>query len=183
MERLTAIGIRLIVLTLGAWFMSCSDKDEFKPALDVPTEWQPFLERFKTEAAARGRVINITNLIIRNDNKLDESHCGECNTVSLDPNVQKIIGVNPNTVCWFTDEAKEVFIFHELGHCILGRDHEGSSLPNGSPKSIMIPNDLILYEGCQYPIGGDGSCDHRERRAYYIDELFDPSTPVPGWAD
>lgn len=175
------IGMRLIVLTLAACLLSCSDKDEFKPVYDVPDDWQPYLDRFKAEAAARGRTIDITNLIIRNDDELDESHCGECNTLSLDPNVQKVIGVNPNTVCWFTEEAKEAFIFHELGHCVLGRDHDSSTLPGGSPKTIMIPNDLILYEGCQYPIDGDGSCDHRYRREYYIDELFDPSTPVPDW--
>ena len=43
----------------------------------------------------------------------------------------------------------------------------------------MYPDDLTLYSPCAYPI--DDSCNQLYKRDYYLDELFDPATPVPGW--
>lgn len=180
-HSVTFKGLRPVLFACAIWLLSCSDDTKFVPIYDVPAEWQPFIERFEQEATARGVTLDITNIVIQYDGALDESLCGQCNSLSMDKRVQKIISINPTAVCWFTEEAKEAFIFHELGHCILGREHDPSLLPNDSPKSIMTPNNLIIYVGCQYPIDGDNTCDHRYRRTYYLDELFDPTTPVPDW--
>jgi hypothetical protein len=65
---------------------------------------------------------------------------------------------------WFsaTETKKEVLIFHELGHCILGRDHEEEKLYYTVPKSLMFPyvfeTPYMLY------------------RSYYVDELKNPNT-------
>lgn len=171
-------SLSFIVILLLA---GCSEKSEFTPVYDVPEEFQPFIEAFENEAALRGHSISITNLIIKYDNTIPDPYCGQCNSNSLDKNTQKIISINPGLNCWNSTEEEETLFFHELGHCILGREHDSSLLPNGDPKSIMIPNDLQLYGPCIYDIDPGSPCNERYKRPYYVDELFDPNTPVPEW--
>jgi hypothetical protein len=51
-----------------------------------------------------------------------------------------------NETAW--DSASEVkrewAMLHELGHCVLDRDHEWAAV-GGVPKSIMHPNDFSKY--------------------------------------
>ncbi|WP_027075396.1 hypothetical protein [Maribacter antarcticus] len=63
-------------------------------------------------------------------------------------------------------------MFHELGHAALERGHNNTLLPNGDYKTMMI-NGLLF---------GLYSKDTPEKRAYYLDELLDSSTPIPSWA-
>ncbi|MEP7320203.1 MAG: hypothetical protein ABI921_15710 [Panacibacter sp.] len=99
--------------------------------------------------------------------------------ISTQNNVQKIISINPRIKCWQNSLQLETLIFHEMGHCMLGREHDTNLMPRGYAKSIMYPNDITLYSPCVYPIGD--SCNQLYRRAYYVDELFDTSTPLPDW--
>lgn len=157
----------------------CSDDNGFVPVYNVPADYQAFVDTFIAEAAKRGHSIEIDNLIINYDETIEEPHCAKCNSTSkLD--FQKIISVNPNLKCWFTNEEHETLIFHELGHCVLGRLHDESLLPNGDLKSIMNRYDLSVYSSCIYPVDNE-PCDKIYKRAYYLDELFDESTPVPEW--
>jgi hypothetical protein len=69
--------------------------------------------------------------------------------------------------------GRENIIFHELGHCLLNREHDNSTLSNGEFKTMMIGTtggtaSFLNYRGI--------------RRKYYIDELFDLNTPEPIWA-
>ncbi len=61
-------------------------------------------------------------------------------------------------------------MFHELGHAILQRAHDNSTLPNGDYKSIMVPEPTILYN--EYT---------PEKRIYYLDELFGVLSGLPSW--
>jgi hypothetical protein len=105
-------------------------------------------------------------------------YCATCNSKSFDSSIQKIISINPDQ-CWLNDYAKEALIFHELGHCILGRDHDNGVLPNGDPKRMMIENNIGIYAPCVYAIGGDHSCNFIFKRDYYISELFADETAIP----
>ncbi len=76
------------------------------------------------------------------------------------------------------EQDKEYIIFHELGHGFLNREHRDDLLKYGDWASIMR--------------GGDDKPDSRKswninyrgfRRDYYVDELFDPNTPAPNWAN
>ena len=163
--------IACIILTLG-----CQKKNDF--VYHVPQEFEPYLQRFISEAKARGHRISINNLIIQYDSSQSFLNCAKSNVISSGNDEQKIISIN-TPKCWQNDLQFETLIFHELGHCIIGRSHDNSLLPKGDPKSIMYPDNIELYSPCVYPIAG--TCDMLYRRAYYIDELFDPSTPVPDW--
>jgi len=57
---------------------------------------------------------------------------------------------------------KEELLYHELGHCYLGRVHTGATLADGSPSSVMNPDVFspLIYN---------------EYRAQYINELFQNS--------
>ena len=169
---LRTIAIACMIILLG-----CGKKNEF--IYDVPWEFDSIVKRFITEAKARGKNISIDNLIIKYDASVASIFCANSNVISSQNDVQKIILLNPQ-MCWQNDVQLEALIFHELGHCILGRQHDNSLMPKGDPKSLMYPDDITLYSPCVYSIGNP--CDLTYRRAYYIDELFNPGTPVPDWA-
>lgn len=61
----------------------------------------------------------------------------------------------------------ESIVFHELGHLLLHRSHNNNRI-DFNPTSIMDSNEIPEYE-----------LGRPELRKYYLDELFDPSTPVP----
>lgn len=170
-----------LLLLAGVIWLGCSDEKTFRPVYEVPAEFEPYVLAFMNEAAQRGFAYRIDNLILRYDASLTSSVCGRCNETTSANTVQKIISINPNTVCWTNDEELEALIFHELGHCFLGRQHLSDVLPNGDPKSIMTPNNNVLYPPCSYAVGND-PCNKLYKREYYVSELFDTSTPVPDWA-
>lgn len=55
--------------------------------------------------------------------------------------------------------AREELIFHELGHCLLGRGHESEMGADGAPKSLMFP-------------GTPEWAAYANNRAAYLAELF-----------
>lgn len=175
--------IRIVFLLLiTTWLLnSCSSKSEFDPIYDVPDEFQPIVEKFIQEAVDHGLNLEIDNLIIVYDPDIESTYCGTCNSKDQNSNIQKIISINPK-FCWLNDYMKEALIYHELGHCILGRDHENTRLPNDDPKSMMVKDDISVYSPCIYVLGEDTSCNFVFKRAYYIAELFDATTPIPDWA-
>jgi hypothetical protein len=160
-----------VILLLG-----CGRENDF--VYDVPGEFERYVDRFIQEAKARGKDITIDNLIVKRDSSLPTLYCAVSNTISQKNDVQKIISINV-PYCWQNDVQLEALIFHELGHCVLGRVHDNSLMPKGDPKTMMYPDNISVYSPCVY---FTGSCDLLYRRPYYIDELFNPLTPVPDWA-
>lgn len=130
-----------------------------------------YTSRFIEEAESRNSNLNnnlgikIDNLVIQFDNDL-ENFCGFAISAT---NI--IISTRPR--CWETksDIDREILIFHELGHSILGRPHINTKLPNNDWKSMM-------FDGNQFGLYQQGS----KERNYYLDELFDEETPIPDWA-
>ena len=161
---------------------SCTEEEEFIPQLQIHEDFAMIVDTFVVEAARHGILINITNLILDYDPALDDLTCGQCNDRRLEVERQKRVGINANINCWENHHELETLIFHELGHCLLGRDHVTDTLPNGDPKSLMVPGDLTVFAPCRYVFGDADDCNNTYKRAYYIAELFDPTTPVPDWA-
>lgn len=171
-----------ICLIALVFLAGCDRNDDFKPVYDVPQDIQPLIDSFIREASIRGVSIAITNLIVTyNDNPMN-AVCGSCNSSAPTNHIQKIITLRTDAPCWIEQLELEALVFHELGHCVLGRSHLGDLLPNGDPKSIMVENNVGIYSPCLYPIDGE-PCDNTFKRAYYLDELFNENTAVPDWAD
>ena len=171
--------IKKILLICALAWLGCKKQNDFLPVYSVPAKFQPYITSFINEAANRGHAYTINNLIIQYDSTLTAAYCAKSNVISAENNVQKIISVNPNITCWQNNIQLETLIFHELGHCFLGREHDDTLLPKGDPKSIMIKNDITIYSPCVYSLGD--TCGKEYRRTYYLDELFDANTPIPDW--
>lgn len=161
--------------------LSCKrDQPTPPPAqYSVPSEVEPYVQRFRAETRQRGITTATDNLIITFGQTLGTDVCGQC---LLEANQPPKITLNADAFCWknASDNERECLIFHELGHCLLNRGHRTDRFPNHAYVSLMNPDDRAVYATCAYPIGGD-VCDKRPRRGYYLDELVNPATPTPDW--
>jgi hypothetical protein len=129
----------------------------------VDSALTPYLDRFKHEAKIRGKSIDSSTLTLvfgETKTKLEPSTVGTCLTGT-------VLGLFPvvtiDTSHWTTiqEYEKEELIFHELGHCLLERDH-CSVKANGLSVSIMEPDDSDLVA-------------YLTNRDSMIDELFNPA--------
>jgi len=132
------------------------------PGVD-PDLWSYF-SAFEAAAAARGLdidlyVANITGEI----SEITEEHvAGQCTFSSAAPN-----NVTIDKTFWDRSSVlfREFVVFHELGHCFLGRGHEEGVNADGTCSSIMR--------------SGVEDCRDNYRtttRAEYLDELFGEMT-------
>lgn len=153
----------------------------------IEPKLQKYVDSFFKEAESRGKVIAKENLIVRINNGELFEICGTCSLNEKNPAVQRVVEIKTGTYsCWdgMFENDREALIFHELGHCLLGRiKHKNDLFGDGTPKSIMVSNNTDLYGPCVYAIDDNiAACNKTNRRKYYIDELFDEKTPKPSWA-
>lgn len=170
----------LIVIVILLSLTGCQSSSQPEPVqYSVPAEVEPYLKSFREEATKRNKSVSTDNLIVTFGTAQAEDICGQC--ILENGKTPRII-LNSDDFCWETANTneRECLVFHELGHCLLNRLHKTETFPNGAYVSLMNPNNVAVYATCHYPIGGD-ECDKRDRRDYYINELFDASTPTPAW--
>jgi hypothetical protein len=134
----------------------------------IPDEFRSYVDMFFVEGNQRGLNINLDELdLIIQFGTLSGTTAGQCsfqsNTVTIDQNKWDSM----------TEEKKVWLIFHELGHCILDRQHKNDITENGECISIMkgIENNF------------DCSLNYYSDKwwIYYLDELFEPNTQIPNW--
>ena len=121
--------------------------------------WEHF-DRFEREAAKRGVTIDLAAVGITGS--IEKIHTpgmvGICNHKVDTPNHVMIdidFWRNASKI------AREMIIFHELGHCFLHRGHNNNKHDNGTCKSIMR--------------SGTGGCldfYNNSNRGDYLNELF-----------
>ncbi len=163
--------------------VACKENEDIVTVYEIDPSFELQVNRFYDEAAARGIILSKDNLIVRFGDPGESFLCGSCNTIDTRSNRQKIVTINDQNVCWSNTPDKEALIFHELGHCLLGRRHFNDKFPNGDPKSIMVENSIRLYSPCTYAIGDLSKCNQTHKREYYVNEMFDQSTPTPYWSN
>ena len=120
----------------------------------------PYFDGFKERALEFGVIVDYSASNVTAEIKFidDDSVAGSCTTNGHD--VRHII-IDQSFWNQASHLLKEMVIFHELGHCILGRGHKESSFSNGICRSIMR--------------SGLGTCRDAytlENRDYFIEELF-----------
>ena len=136
--------------------MACQNDDEEK----IDAELAEFIEVFLEEAEIREVIIDLELLDISAHvmNIQERNIVGQCYTYSDD---SKEIVIDENYWKNLDYLDKEYVMLHELGHCVLDRDHVNSKDSNGNCISIMQ--------------SGTGACDKRytdTNRKELIDELF-----------
>lgn len=150
-----------VLLFLGiAVVASCSKEDEVDYFVDCSlTE---YFDRFVDEAAERGVVVDFLADPVNGYIRVITSQnvIGQCAHKEDEPNTVII-----DKLYWdaATDLEREFLVFHELGHCVLDREHLDNSDGQGFCVSMMT--------------SGTGLCTIRYtavNRESMLDELFHP---------
>lgn len=138
----------------------------------IPLQIKPYVAEFVHQASQRGIIVDTTGLIIVYVDKLKDKEGNPVNGKFIRwsfPLLEDRIELDTTQNWWGHPYAREKVIFHELGHCLLTREHTFDTLPGGLPRSIMGITKNFTYEFMT------------SFRKYYLDELFDPATPNPCW--
>lgn len=121
--------------------------------------WKYYSE-FEYQAEIRGLKINLESLNISGEIS-DIAEKGIAGSCQYGSSINSHIIIDQPFWKNSTDLAKEFVVFHELGHCVLYRDHNESKNQNGTCQSIMR--------------SGLGDCIDAytlNNRKTYLDELF-----------
>lgn len=170
MSRIKSYFFTLILVIFV--FYSCIGSHEYK----IDSAFTDYLQRFENEGAARGHVFDpkATGLIMEfgtlSNNTAGLTHYETPVRIQIDKTYWDDITTSAGA-----DLMKEDLIFHELGHALLGRDHLNITLENGDWKSIMCGGDKVNDRSWNINYRG-------ERRNYYVDELFNKTTPAPDFS-
>jgi len=143
----------LLLILINSW--GCQEEER---AIDP--NLMEYIEIFEEEAAARNVNISIMDLeVSAHIMNIQESNVlGQCYTYSDD---SREIVIDQEYWEELDLLEKEFLMMHELGHCILDRDHLDDSDENNNCISIMQ--------------SGTGDCRHRynaNNRERLLDELF-----------
>ncbi len=151
-------GLRVAMASMLVLLLfSCSEEVDDVPEIDAAIA--PIFEAFEAEAASRGTLINISEEGIGGVfAETTDNAAGQC--------VAKTNGehyIRIDAAYWknASNLQREFLVFHELGHCVLGRSHEDGTLSGRQCMSMMT--------------SGVGGCDinySTQTRVAYIDELF-----------
>ncbi|MEM6629362.1 MAG: hypothetical protein AAF694_06795 [Bacteroidota bacterium] len=165
------LGLMLILL-------ACEEEavvQEEPLVFNIDAALRPYVDQFYKEAEDRALSLpqNLEALLMDSLDVCGQGHSPDFNGMFDRPTI--LI----NTACWdlLNETAKEILVFHELGHALLNRIHIEGILPNGHSKSLMCAgrdfecSNLPDYTYCP------------AYRAYYVDELFTEDTPAPNWAN
>ncbi len=168
----------IIVAIIFMGVLACTkDKEEKVGAqgvYEVDPAFEPFVDQFIREGAKRGHQIDFSDTGLRiefSDRELEFAG-GFCYLGQHHIVINKAIWGQTGFV-----DYKMRLIFHELGHCALGRSHRNDRFGNSVWKSLMRGDPLNQAER-RIPVPFYGF-----RKEYYIDELFDEAVSDPDWAD
>ena len=149
----TLLYILLVIITL------CGCSKQFDN--DIETELQVHFDNFVVEAEANGVAISLDEIDIGAylENIETRGTLGQCKSYS---DGSKQVAIDLPFWNRASDLEREYVVFHELGHCILGREHSDEKDANGICMSIMQ--------------SGDNDCSGiytSENRNSLLNELFD----------
>lgn len=124
-------------------------------------EFQAYVKRFEDESARRGQRVVVNDLIVRWGD-LPEDKNGNCRISSF---ATPVITINQRVWPRLDEPRRELLLFHELGHCVLKREHDdrtilqrGRNLPDSVMHTYLLDSNV-----------------YQENREHYLDELFSSS--------
>lgn len=121
----------LLVIPLALLATACGKGVE--TAAEYDETFAPYVEEFNQAAADRGLSIRVTSLSIE-FGAHERPVVASCREKEF--GIRSII-VDPDFWSSAPEIAKRRIMLHELGHCILNRDHDDALSEHGYPKSIM----------------------------------------------
>lgn len=161
--------LRLTLICTIINLIQCCATLKFWQPPSVDEETKTIVEEFTKQANKRFLYPDMSRLTVEiKDNIEDLSEeknfvtVGICYTNTIINITGPYIVLRRKSWNYLTPVEREQLLFHELGHCILEREHDETKIEfrgRRIPTSIMYPH--ILDE-----------IDYREDRERYIDELF-----------
>lgn len=178
MNRTTVFSIAITAI-LALFAASCQKDEDFVSNVENTTTtastksypkadqalWY-YLQGFEKAAADRGIAINLNSTdLTAKIAEIDEANvagmCSYGGHVGHDIVIDKGFWNSTNSIYY-----REMVVFHELGHCVLGRQHLETAFADNTCKSIMRSG----VEDCHDNYNAT-------TRAYYLDELFSVVQP------
>lgn len=167
-ERMRNISAIIGLLMLSG----CSHGEQQGKPLVCDPSLAPYVQSFQADSlATAGHPSNVNNLTIGFSaprELLNENKAAVCEKFQ---DGHKAIRIDPTWWSYQTETSKQSAIYHELGHCVLNRDHKsdrtyrfGSWTPEGGNNTVYVSvmNMYSLVDGIYYP----------ENRQAYMNELF-----------
>lgn len=153
--------LNVISLIFLSAVSACGPEYDAKQSFKVDSEFKELISIFEKEQDVK---VNIDVIF----NSLESTTIGVCYWYEED-NKKVGVRVEIDPEFWFesVEAAREELLFHELGHCILGRDHDTTLLYGAMPKSVMYPYVF--------------STTYLVFRDYYVKELKDPETQLTNY--
>ena len=149
----------MVLFFVLLWITSCEKEAAFDENY-IDSDLSPYFESFVEEAAKRGVDLEQMRDIVSGyiEDIDDGAISGQCRHDADAPD--KVI---IDRTFWMTagNSSKEFLVFHELGHCMLGRSHLDTRDSNGFCISIMHSTSEVCTNGYSY-----------STRSKYLDELF-----------
>lgn len=152
----------LVVLSFILFHYSClTEFESFNgPYFNVEKDLWQYYEEFEKLAAERGLSIDLNELQVSAEisNIHNPGVAGSCQFGSA---INNHITIDQKFWTRSNNLDREFVVFHELGHCVLLREHDEAANINGICLSIMR--------------SGTGNCRdayNSQNKSYYIDELF-----------
>jgi len=177
-------NIYVLFIVLGLSFFSCQQKEvlPMNGEITIAPEFQPYVNQFVEEAAIRGNTIDFSDTgLIMQFSTLSLGTAAQCQELGDDRRGNHNILFDETLWALEAPPRKAFLVFHELGHCELGRNHLNAQLANEEWKSMMqgaIANATLSDKDQGRPVVFYGF-----RRDYYLDELFDETTTSPDWSN
>lgn len=146
-----------LIITLSLLLLSCSNDNNNL----IEQEILGYFNSFESEAFLRGVEIDLDNIDLNAyvENIEKTGVVGQCNSYS---DGSKTVVVDEFYWSNASDLDKEYLTYHELGHCVLERDHNDEKDQQGDCKSIM-----------QSGLANCKSNYNTINRDELLDELFD----------
>lgn len=130
----------------------------------IPEEVEPYVNEFFQDARKNGLEINLEDFNIDISFSQLVNASGECNFND------GIILIDSSAWSSFHPLQKRLIIYHELGHCILNRDHYDKTFFNGENVSYMRGTNNFS----ENLVG-------QKWHDYYLKELFHKTNKLPDW--
>jgi len=161
---------RSMLFFIVVFSISSCQQDFFNTQEEVPThplkgviaeELIPYFDTFQKEASDHGLEIDYLRSDVTADFEVIDrgSVAGICTTNGHD---LRHITIDQSFWNRASHLSREMIIYHELGHCVLGRGHREDKFENGICRSIMRSG----LEDCR-------DAYSEQNRAYFVEELFE----------
>lgn len=99
----------------------------------IDTELESYVDAFEQDSAIYGKPMQVSSSVVFTDS-LNPGERGRCTKNETEPNQVQILKSYWNQA---DETSRKVLVYHELGHCELGRDHAASGIMNASSYNAV----------------------------------------------